>query len=985
MLLASLFACVGVMKAQPAEEQLYRIKNVATNYYLDITSAQTGGIKIKTLDESSLNQCFYFIPKDVENNMYYIKSANNQYVARVGSSLWDMCATNDVPSGNSGDITLVSVEGVEGQYYLQTTSTASWGNNVAPNDDSNGAEGSSVYSDKAQTAKYVKWIFEEVQLSLVDLVVNYTYNGNNVGTTTLRAAPDAECVIPALDYTNVKSCKIGDAEATEGATIVVPATAATVTVELEANLPFTVSTDYENATWYAVQIRGNKYVVRSEAAPYSNTTATPTTEDALWAFVGDPFNGIQVLNKAAGAGYTLGYDEIATANNIYMKEGTTTWTIQKGNGGFVLCQDASKNEYIHDYGSKLQYWVAGGAKTDNGSAFVVTSEAEMISLATTAKNELNAKLDVYAEASYYTFSNDVVAAAKAALQAIATPTTLLAALQAKAAVEAAQASLTDQGTTAPAVGDIIMLKNRQYSKYLKANDADLTSVVGRNDLATLWVVEEGDAEGKVKLKNYSTEKYISEIRQSATVAMVDAANAKQFAFTKQDDVYAVFKETTGGGYAYGHIAGHNVLVGWEASANASQWIVSNVRPLSITYLFNGEELSTSTEIVKSGTVYTIVSPDFTAITSCTVNNEPLEAIDGVYSFEATAASEVVVTLEEALPFEAAASANDITTWYHVRMHTNQPGYIGDIAEDKTINVYYGKSSDVASDNFVWGFVRTADDRFIVVNKGTDLQLTSTGEGNVTLTENGTAFALVGTSETSANAANGFCLRVGDSNNYLNANYSAGKLSHWTDTDAGSTFFLSEYVETEVTVSSVDWATMYLGYAAYIPEGVNVYAVTGVENGYVTKSLLEGVIPANTGVLLENAGAYTFKKAAKDPAAVADNLLDGSVENTYVEGTAYVLANGENGVGLYRAKLNKDAEGNEGDTHFLNNAGKAYLVLPAETGAAMFSLSRGGEDEESTGIDQLISNGEAVIYDLSGRRVEKMEKGIYIVNGKKVVK
>ena len=27
----------------------------------------------------------------------------------------------------------------------------------------------------------------------------------------------------------------------------------------------------------------------------------------------------------------------------------------------------------------------------------------------------------------------------------------------------------------------------------------------------------------------------------------------------------------------------------------------------------------------------------------------------------------------------------------------------------------------------------------------------------------------------------------------------------------------------------------------------------------------------------------------------------------------------------------------------------------------------------------------VIYDLTGRRVEKMEKGIYIVNGKKVVK
>ena len=38
-----------------------------------------------------------------------------------------------------------------------------------------------------------------------------------------------------------------------------------------------------------------------------------------------------------------------------------------------------------------------------------------------------------------------------------------------------------------------------------------------------------------------------------------------------------------------------------------------------------------------------------------------------------------------------------------------------------------------------------------------------------------------------------------------------------------------------------------------------------------------------------------------------------------------------------------------------------------------------------GIDNINADAELVIYDLSGRRVEKMEKGIYIVNGKKVIK
>ena len=37
------------------------------------------------------------------------------------------------------------------------------------------------------------------------------------------------------------------------------------------------------------------------------------------------------------------------------------------------------------------------------------------------------------------------------------------------------------------------------------------------------------------------------------------------------------------------------------------------------------------------------------------------------------------------------------------MHTNQPGYLGDIADDNTINVAWGKSSDIANDNYIWGF------------------------------------------------------------------------------------------------------------------------------------------------------------------------------------------------------------------------------------------------------------------------------------------
>ena len=45
---------------------------------------------------------------------------------------------------------------------------------------------------------------------------------------------------------------------------------------------------------------------------------------------------------------------------------------------------------------------------------------------------------------------------------------------------------------------------------------------------------------------------------------------------------------------------------------------------------------------------------------------------------------------------------------------------------------------------------------------------------------------------------------------------------------------------------------------------------------------------------------------------------------------------------------------------------------------------GGGDPEYTNIENVDVEVETVIYDLSGRRVQKMEKGVYIVNGRKMI-
>jgi hypothetical protein len=339
-----------------------------------------------------------------------------------------------------------------------------------------------------------------------------------------------------------------------------------------------------------------------------------------------------------------------------------------------------------------------------------------------------------------------------------------------------------------------------------------------------------------------------------------------------------------------------------------------------------------------------------------------------------------MTVERELPFKAAVDVDDIDTWYYARMHTNQPCFLGDIAEDNTINVYWGAASEEYNENFLWGFVGNVFDGITVVNKGTGKQLTSTGIGDVTLTDAGTDFFIEPTSETSLNATDGFCLRRKDSNQYIRANYDAGKLSHWSTTDAASTMFLTAYKETEVFVSQTGYGTLYLDYTAYIPEGVRVYTVNSIEDGCCIMTRVEHVLPAYTGVVLSHEGVHTFKAAAS-MSVVLGNLLLGSVENDYIEGDAYVLSYIDGEVGFNKVVLNKGANGEPGNTHFLNNANKAYL--PAPSGASLVLRLNFGD---TTAVEPVPNNGvNAPVFDLYGRRVtNEVKGGVYIQNGKKVV-
>ena len=134
-----------------------------------------------------------------------------------------------------------------------------------------------------------------------------------------------------------------------------------------------------------------------------------------------------------------------------------------------------------------------------------------------------------------------------------------------------------------------------------------------------------------------------------------------------------------------------------------------------------------------------------------------------------------------------------------------------------------------------------------------------------------------------------------------------------------------------------------------------------------------VLYAENGFEQVVSGAVDAGKYPKD-GIYKNDLLVGTVKDTELkEGNFYVLQNHGDGPMFYQV---------DPATPFVVPAGKCYVELPAEeAGASSFRIG------EATAIGDmpLIKDDEAVIYNLLGQRVHRMQAGrIYIVNGRKVI-
>lgn len=195
----------------------------------------------------------------------------------------------------------------------------------------------------------------------------------------------------------------------------------------------------------------------------------------------------------------------------------------------------------------------------------------------------------------------------------------------------------------------------------------------------------------------------------------------------------------------------------------------------------------------------------------------------------------------------------------------------------------------------------------------------------------------------------------------------GMLNRWnTENDVRSTWYIEEVDFIPVAVSAAGYASLYAPVALTVPADVKAYTLT--ESGdYLVATVVEGTIPANTGVIIEAAeGTYKFNITT---GGAGTSCLSGAATPAAAPANVYTLAKENDEIGFY---------------NYTGEIVKGFRAYFEKTSAARSFGVIFGEETGIQNVD-LNDNANAVIYNLAGQRVNKAVKGIYIINGKKVLK
>ena len=257
----------------------------------------------------------------------------------------------------------------------------------------------------------------------------------------------------------------------------------------------------------------------------------------------------------------------------------------------------------------------------------------------------------------------------------------------------------------------------------------------------------------------------------------------------------------------------------------------------------------------------------------------------------------------------------------------------------------------------------------------------------------------------SNTATGYFKSYGNNTGYPLCFAQKISSASYTTTLGAAPTYTAKAISLKAETADAHWATFSYSEPTFFPEAVAVNAITVAKGNITTnndvfehssavtigEATLSGVyVPANTGVLIKSADADAtcYVVANKTVAALQESqnmlkpaIVGGGVFSPAANYTYYKLAyndfSSHTGLGFY---YGADAGG-----AFYVKAETAYLAVPTaiSEGAKAFVL-----DGETTAINgnSTRNNQAEAVYNLNGQRMASMAKpGLYIVNGKKVVR
>ena len=419
--------------------------------------------------------------------------------------------------------------------------------------------------------------------------------------------------------------------------------------------------------------------------------------------------------------------------------------------------------------------------------------------------------------------------------------------------------------------------------------------------------------------------------------------------------------------------------------------------ITYDYQMNGVRMKTEERIAANGEAF----PNLTLPAFCT-GTKP----EGIVSAEDNNATKVINVTWNG-PFNYSSTVGD-AKWYLMTLGKAPNGNLPVVrynSSNQYITLEQGDNTFKYAKNDQWAFVGNPFDGFKIYNRAlTNGRLISST--TMTGTEGQNTFPYVsadalqsgytdtwdvyeqGVGGDQSAITGGFAIsQHGTPANKMNRRWQNSanggtdyRMAYWTGgSDNGSTFTVSQTSLPNITLNTVNgksYASFFVDYPVVVTTD-NVKVYTGTINGNSLEMTEAGdkIIPANVGVVL-------ISESAATTAEISISNNNGTLQSGDLTGTttAWDITDQQS----HYLVLGRDAEDKTKVGFYRPNgtqipAYKAYIYL-AGGNVQGLAFNFDGATTDINSISAATDKQE--IYDLSGRRVMKANKGLYIINGKK---